>query len=104
MPNAPGKNEPHTPTIAPMVPTIYERWGSFSATNASQSEAKLAYIRLNSQTPCPPRGAVPVNQGCCGRLFHSATPGSPSVMAATVPAMSGIEYPERRLQTSVRLS
>ena len=27
------------------------------------SEAKLAYIRLNIQTPCPPRGAVPVNQG-----------------------------------------
>src|SRR5712692_9732843 len=30
----------------------------FSATNASQNEAKLAYIRLNSQTPCPPRGAA----------------------------------------------
>ena len=38
------------------------RWISFSATNASEREAKLAYIKLNSQTPCPPRGAVPVNQ------------------------------------------
>jgi len=34
-------------------------------------KAKLAYIKLNSQTPCPPRGAVPVNQGCFGRFFHS---------------------------------
>jgi len=40
-----------------------ERWNGFSATNASQSEGKLAYIKLNIQTPCPPRGAVPVNQG-----------------------------------------
>ena len=32
---------------------------------------KLAYIRLNRQTPCPPRGAVPVYQACCGRFFHS---------------------------------
>jgi hypothetical protein len=24
-------------------------------------EVKLAYIRLNSQTPCPPRGGVLVN-------------------------------------------
>jgi hypothetical protein len=24
-------------------------------------EAKLTYIKLNIQTPCPPRGAVPVN-------------------------------------------
>src|SRR2546426_5282356 len=42
------------------------RWNSFSDTNASQFEAKLTYIRLNTQTPCPPsafaqataRGAV----------------------------------------------
>ena len=27
--------EPHTPTIAAMVPTIYKRWNCFSATNAS---------------------------------------------------------------------
>ncbi|HEU0038726.1 MAG TPA: hypothetical protein VFR76_05590, partial [Verrucomicrobiae bacterium] len=49
----------------------FERWNSFSATNASLNEAKLTYIKLNIQTPCPPRSAVPVNQGCCGRLFHS---------------------------------
>jgi len=30
------------------------RWGSFSATNASRIEAKLAYIRLNIQTRCRP--------------------------------------------------
>jgi hypothetical protein len=26
-------------------------------------EAKLIYVPLNTQTPCPPRGAVPVNTG-----------------------------------------
>src|ERR1035437_4931462 len=28
-----------------------------------KAKPKLTYVRLNSQTPCPPRGAVPVNQG-----------------------------------------
>lgn len=37
-------------------------------------EVKFTYIRLNSQTACPPRTAVPVNQGGCGRLFHSQQP------------------------------
>jgi hypothetical protein len=32
-------------------------------------EGKLAYVRLNIQTPCPPRGAVPVNQGRLRRYF-----------------------------------
>jgi hypothetical protein len=36
-----------------------ERWNGFSVTNTSSLEAKITYIRLNSQTPCPPRGAVP---------------------------------------------
>ena len=58
-------SEPHTPTIAPAVPGIYKRWGSFSVTNASHRKPKLTYFRLNSQTPCPPRGAVPVNQERC---------------------------------------
>ena len=39
------------------------RWDSFSVTNTSQNEAKITYVRLNTQTPCPPRSAVPVNQG-----------------------------------------
>ena len=39
------------------------RRNSFSPTNASQREAKISYVELNSETPCPPRGAVPVNQG-----------------------------------------
>src|SRR6202790_3522504 len=37
-------------------------------------DAKLTYIKLNSQAACPPRAAVPVNQGCCGRFFHSQHP------------------------------
>jgi hypothetical protein len=36
---------------------------SFSGTNPSQKEGKLAYIRLNNPTPCPSRSAVPVNAG-----------------------------------------
>ena len=51
-----------------------ERWNSFSVTNATRKEAKITYVRLNTQTPCPPRGAVPVNQGRGGRFFHSARP------------------------------
>src|SRR5437899_9924466 len=35
----------------------------FSATNAPRIGAKLAYVKLNIQTPSPPRGAVPVNLG-----------------------------------------
>jgi hypothetical protein len=27
------------------------------------SEGNLGYVTLNSQTPCPPRGDVPVNSG-----------------------------------------
>ena len=53
------------------MPKEIKRWNSFSVTNTSSNEAKFTYIILNSQTPCPPRGAVPVNQRCCGRLFHS---------------------------------
>jgi hypothetical protein len=47
------------------------RWGSFSATNPSRSEEKLAYVTLNTQTPCPPRSAVPVNTGAWLREFVS---------------------------------
>ncbi len=50
-----------TPTIAPALPMHFRRRPSFSATNTSRREAKLAYVSPNSQTPCPPRGAVPVN-------------------------------------------
>jgi len=36
-------------------------------------KAKLTYIRLNSQTPRPPRGAVPVNQQMLWDAFSLAT-------------------------------
>jgi hypothetical protein len=32
---------------------------------------KLAYIKLNIQMPCPPRGTVPVNSGRTCEVFHS---------------------------------
>jgi hypothetical protein len=47
-----------TPTIALVLPMNFERWNSFSVTNASPNEAKFAYIKLNTQTPCSPRGAL----------------------------------------------
>jgi len=50
-----------TPTIAREMPRIIKRWNGFSAAEPSES---TAYIQLNRQTPCPPRSAVPVNQGC----------------------------------------
>ena len=53
--------------------------------NAAQA-AKFAYIKLNIQTPCPPRGAVPVNQRCVWSSSLCA-PGLSSVMNATAPAM-----------------
>jgi hypothetical protein len=59
-----------------------------SRLRTQHKEAKLAYIKLNRQMPCPPRGTVPVNQAHCGRIFHLSIPGSLSVMAATIPAMS----------------
>src|SRR6266567_2983895 len=68
------KSEPYTPTIAPMVPTNLLTLGQLLGYERPSSGAKLAYVRLNSQTPCPPRGAVPVNQGCSRRLFHSRHP------------------------------
>jgi hypothetical protein len=58
-----------TPTKARVVPMKIKRWKGFSVTNTSQSEAKLTYIKLNSQMPCPPRGTVPVNQAHGGRSF-----------------------------------
>jgi len=51
-------------------------------------EAKLIYVLLNTQTPCPPRGAVPVNTGAWLGVVSLGTPGSPSVMDATAQAMS----------------
>jgi hypothetical protein len=58
-----------TPTIARVVPMKIERWNGFSATN----QVKARLLTLNRQTPCPPRGAVPVNQACLGRFFTLAT-------------------------------
>jgi YD repeat-containing protein len=61
------KFELYTPTIARRVPMKLNA-GTASRLRTQHKEGKLTYIRLNIQTPCPPRGAVPVNQGCCGRL------------------------------------
>lgn len=84
-----GIYEPHTPTKARTVPEDLNAGHSFSAMNTSRRRVKLAYFKLNTQTPCPPRGAVPVNQGrTWENFFISVSAGSLSVMDATVPAMS----------------
>jgi hypothetical protein len=55
----------YTPTMARVVPMKIKRWSGFPAANIYQSSA---CIQLNCQTPCPPRGAVPVNQHGFGVL------------------------------------
>ena len=44
----------------------FGRWNGISVTRTQRgsSEAKITYVKLNNQMPCPPRGTVPVNQGC----------------------------------------
>ena len=42
-------DEPHKPTKARVVPMKIKRWTSFSATNDSPSESKLAYSNSTSQ-------------------------------------------------------
>jgi hypothetical protein len=66
-------SELDTPTIAHVMPRKFKRWNSFSVTNATQNVAKLTYVRLNRQMPCPPRSTVPVNQGCGWRFFTLRT-------------------------------
>ena len=69
------KFELDTPTIAHVMPTKIKRWSSFSVTNPSRGEGKLAYVALNMQTPCPPSracGTVLVNTGA--RFRESVSP------------------------------
>src|SRR5881628_1263283 len=91
-----GKYELDTPTIALVVPMNFERWDSFSVANASRIEAKLTYVRLNTQTPCPPRGAVPVNQGRSRRLFHSLRPDRLRSWMRLAPLCRWTDIPMRR--------
>src|ERR1041385_1359550 len=70
--------ELHTPTIARPMPGLSD-WTleQLLSCERFQIEAKIAYISLNTQTPCPPRGAVPVNQRRgFASLFHLSTSGS----------------------------
>lgn len=55
-------NSTRQPSHAWCQRKVIWRWNSFSATNPSQ-RGKARLLKLNTQTPCPPRGAVPVNQG-----------------------------------------
>ena len=73
---------------------INKRWRGFSATNTTQgSEARLH--------PTEHPNAMPATERCPGqpetdwKLFHSACLRSPSVMDATMPAMSPTKIPVR---------
>jgi hypothetical protein len=59
--------EPHTPTIAPVVPRKTRRGNGFSATNPSENDEKLAYV--NMQTPCPSHAAVRISRVSVKALF-----------------------------------
>ena len=58
-----GKNELHTPTNEVAMPTKIALAPEQlpSCERFSKRSNEITYIRLNTQTPCPPRGAVPVN-------------------------------------------
>src|SRR5665213_2734588 len=56
---------------------LARRTASRLRTLPQREKQKITYIKLNIQTACPPRTAVPVNQGCCGRFFHSQHPDRP---------------------------
>ena len=96
-------NSTRQPRQAACQQTLIWRWNGFSPANPSHNEGKLAYVKLNRQTPCPPRGAVPVNQGRgLASLFQLSTPGSLLVMAATAPTMSN-ETSDIKASTPSRL-
>ena len=62
-----------------------KRWNGFSAAEPSE---RTAYIKLNCQTACPPRAAVPVNSRMLfGISFNSQHPVQTSVRDATIAAM-----------------
>jgi hypothetical protein len=77
----------------PSLPQMVSQILPFASRMAArlQTFRKLAYIRLNSQTPCPPSrlgGTVPVNQGYCG-FFHSQYPSWVSARVPLTVARSG---------------
>src|SRR5687768_17376557 len=77
------------PTIARVVPEILDaRMVSRLRTLLKTKQSSLH--QTEHPNPCPHRSAVPVTREGHGKLFHSVPSGSPSVMDATVPAMSPI--------------
>lgn len=71
-----------------------DAWNSFSAAELNES---AAYIKLNYQTPCLPRGAVPINS-CAGWKFftlanlvifgHGGGSSGSSMMALPCPSIA----------------
>jgi hypothetical protein len=79
----------YKPTNAGVVPSRFDlALGKLLGLRTLVGEESSTYIKLNTQTPYPPRGAVPVNQGRHRKIFHFCTASSPSVMNATPQAMS----------------
>ena len=60
--------EPCTPT-APLVPSKKQTLDRLLGSRTQHKAAKATYVRLNRQTPCPPRSAVSANQAEGWRCF-----------------------------------
>jgi hypothetical protein len=64
----------NAPTMAQAVPANFINAGTASRLRILlRNKAKLAYFRLNSQTPCVV-ALSRLTQGRCRRLFHSGRP------------------------------
>lgn len=71
------------------MPMKFERWNSFSPTNASQVEVKLGYSNSTSQHHAR-LGVLSrsTQERGFASVFHLSMPSSLSVRDATIPAMS----------------
>src|SRR6267378_7346396 len=76
--------------------------GTASRLRTRHKEAKIAYIKLNRQTPCPPRGAVPVNPWVLSEILSTLNtrfafghggdhPGYVNVKFNPIPGVSNVE-------------
>ena len=67
-------NDPRQPSHAWCQAEMIWRRDSFSVCEPSHAR-KAQPTQLNTQTPCPPRTAVPVNSGRTWEFFHSVPSG-----------------------------
>jgi hypothetical protein len=83
-----GWGEPHTPTIAPAVPTILWTLGQLLGCEPFSKRKKARLHQTEQPNALPASWRCPGQPGVLSEAISLSTPGSPSVLAATVPAMS----------------